>query len=65
MKAKELAKLNTEELNNKLVELKKELIKLNAEIKTGSQLKSPGQARSIKKTIARIKTILKNKERNA
>ena len=65
MKAKDLAKLNKEELNSKLIELKKELIKLNAEIKTGSQLKSPGQARSIKKNIARIKTILRNKERNS
>ena len=61
MKAKELRSINDKELQEKIVELKKELIKINAQIATGTNPKNPKQARGIKKTIAKIKTI--NKER--
>jgi len=39
-----------------------ELIKLNAQVATGTALKNPSQVRDIKKNIARIKTLLKEKE---
>lgn len=57
IKKKEILTTNQEELNSKIKELKNELIKINAQIATGTMLKSPGQPRLIKKTIARIQTI--------
>ena len=59
MKTKDLRGMAKEELLNKLTELKKELIKQNAQIATGTTPKSPGQVKQIKKTIAKILTILK------
>lgn len=50
------------ELKDKLLELRKELMKQNAQIAAGTTPKSPGQIRTIKRTIAKILTELKNKE---
>lgn len=57
MKIKELRKTAPEELDKKLGELRKDLVKLNAQVATGTGVKSPGQIRQIKRTIARILTI--------
>ena len=59
MNVKELRKINPDELDKKIVELKKDLIKLNAQVATGTGVKSPGQIRQIKRTIARILTVKK------
>jgi len=61
LKIKEIESMDVEELKTKLEELKKELIKHNAKIATGTNPKSPGQVRVIKKTVARILTVLKTK----
>jgi len=61
-KAKLLKGLSKAELKSKLSELDLELIKLNAQVATGTALKNPSQVRDIKKNIARIKTLLKEKE---
>jgi len=61
MKAKEIRSMSKEDLNAKLEELRKELMKINAQIATGTTPKSPGQAKQIKKNIARILTILNEK----
>jgi len=61
LKIKEIESMNIEELKTNLEELKKELIKHNAQIATGTNPKSPGQVRVIKKTVARILTVLKTK----
>jgi len=61
MKTKELRNLSKKDLEIKLEELKKELIKLNAQVATGTVPKSPGQIKQIKKTIAKILTITKEK----
>ena len=61
MKSKELKNMTKKDLESKLNELKKELIKLNAQVATGTVPKSPGQIKQIKKTIARILTIIKEK----
>lgn len=61
LKTKEIRSMAKEDLNEKLEELKKELIKINAQIATGTTPKSPGQVRQIKKTIARILTVIKDK----
>lgn len=62
MKIAEIRQLNEKELKEKLNELRVELIKYNAQISTGTNPKSPGQIRQVKKTIARILTVLKEKE---
>jgi len=62
MKIKDMRQMPKEELLNKLRELKKELIKHNAQIATGTTPKSPGQVRQAKKTVAKILTLLKEKE---
>jgi large subunit ribosomal protein L29 len=59
---KELKGLSTEDLKKRLVELKKELLKLNVQVATGSNPENPGMLRLIKKNIARILTLLKMKE---
>lgn len=58
MKAKDLRSMSKTDLNSKLTELRKELIKHNAQIATGTTPKSPGQVREVKKTIAKILTIV-------
>jgi len=47
-----------EEQEKQLVELRKELIKLNTQVATGTTLKSPGQVKKVKKNIARLLTEL-------
>lgn len=64
MKYKDIKSKSNEELETQLVELRKELIKLNTQVATGTTLKSPGQVKNIKKTIARILTKFKQNGRN-
>jgi ribosomal protein L29 len=59
MKTKEIKGMSKEDLDNKLEELKKELMKINAQIATGTTPKSPGNVTQIKKTIAKISMIKK------
>ena len=62
MRAKELNAMAEKGLKEKLNELRMELIKLNAQVAVGTNPKSPGQVKQIKKNIAKILTVLKNKE---
>ena len=62
IKNKEIRSMNKPELNLKIDELKKELIKLNAQRAIGTVSKNPLQIRQIKKTIARLVTELNKKE---
>ena len=57
MKAKEIRSVSKEELDKKMIELKKELIKLHAQSATGTPPKNPSQIKEIKKIIARILTV--------
>ncbi|MBI2656886.1 50S ribosomal protein L29 [Candidatus Woesearchaeota archaeon] len=61
MKAKELKLMNEPDLENKVVELKKELMKINSQIAIGTIPKSPSKVREIKRTIAKIHTIKQEK----
>jgi len=65
MKAKEIRSMSKDDLKAKLEELKKELIKINAQISTGTTPKSPGQVKQVKKNIARILTIINEKPKEA
>ena len=61
MKVSEIRALNDEELNAKLKELKSELFNLRFSQATGS-LTNPMQLHNIKKDIARINTILRERK---
>ena len=63
MKANKLRDMTVQELNNKLTELKSELFNLRFQLATG-QLENPMKIRSVKKEIARTKTIIREKELN-
>ena len=60
MKAKELKNLSVEELTKKLDELKKDLFILRMQHAT-NQLDNPMQLANVKKDIARVKTIIREK----
>ena len=64
MKAKELHELTVNELNAKLKELSEELFNLRFRHAIG-QLDDSASLRNCKKDIARVKTILKEKELGA
>jgi len=61
MKANDIRKMNPAELESKLMELKKNLFTLRMQHAT-NQLDNPTQIATVKKEIARIKTILREKE---
>jgi len=56
MKASEIRDMTAQELENKLVDLKKELFALRFQ-HTVNQLDNPARLKAVKKDIARIKTI--------
>jgi len=58
---KELKDLSEEQLNVRLEEFKKELLKLNVQVATGASPESPGKLKQTKKNIARILTLLREK----
>jgi len=61
MKTKELHQLTVDELNTKLKELTEELFNLRFRHAIG-QLENPASLKNVKKDIAKIKTILKERE---
>ena len=60
---KEVRSLSVEKLEEKLQELKKDLFMLRMQHAT-NQLDNPMQIAAVKKDIARIKTIIREKETN-
>ena len=58
MKAIEVRKMSAAELENKLVELKKDLFNLRLQHAT-TQLENPGRIAEVKKDLARVKTIIR------
>ena len=61
MKAKEIRNMTTEELEAKVAELKKDLFFLRMQHAT-NQLHTPVKISAVKKDIARIKTIIREKQ---
>ena len=62
-KIEELRKLTTEELNNKIKEKKEELFNLRFQQATGN-LEKPGRVKDLRKEVARMKTIIRERELN-
>lgn len=63
MKASELRDLTAQELDNKLSELKAELFNLRFQLATG-QLDNPMRIKMVRKDIARVKTVVREREIN-
>ena len=63
MKTTELRNKSVEELTKKLEELKKDLFMLRMQHAT-NQLDNPMQIAAVKKDIARVKTIIREKEQS-
>ena len=61
MKLSEIRKTTSSDLNKELVELKQELFKLRFQLATNG-LDNPMKINSIKKDIARIKTVIRARE---
>ena len=61
MKVNEIRDLNETELTEKLSSLKEELFNLRFQLATG-QLENPMRIRDVKKSIARLKTVQRERE---
>lgn len=61
MKTSEIRDMTADELELKLVDLKKELFALRFQLAV-NQLDNPARVKAVKKDIARIKTILRERE---
>ena len=64
MKTTEIRELSAAELDTKLADLKEELFNLRFQMATG-QCENPMKIRDVKKSIARIKTIKRERELKA
>lgn len=64
MKTTEIRELSAAELDTKLADLKEELFNLRFQMATG-QCENPTKIRDVKKSIARIKTIQRERELKA
>ena len=61
MKVNEIRNLTTEEINTKIKETKEELFNLRFQQATGN-LEKPSRIRDLRHTVARCKTVLKERE---
>ena len=64
MKTTEIRELSAAELDTKLADLKEQLFNLRFQMATG-QCENPMKIRDVKKSIARIKTIQRDRELKA
>ncbi len=63
MKTKDIREMSTEELNKKIEEYKEELFNLRFRQATGN-LEKPSRIRELRKLVAKMKTIIKERELN-
>ncbi len=61
MKTNEIRQLSDQELNAKLLDFKNELFNLRFQLATG-QLDNPMNIKKVRKDIARVKTIIRERE---
>ncbi len=63
MKVNEIRQMSDQELQQELKELKSELFKLRFQLAT-NQLENPMRLREVKRSIARVKTVIRERELN-
>ncbi len=61
MKVKEIRELTTEQINEKIKETKEELFNLRFQQATGN-LEKPSRIKDLRHTVARLKTVLRERE---
>lgn len=64
LKKKDIRKLDVKESGKKMDELRLELAKERAKVDVGATVTSPGQIRNIRRSVARILTIEKEKAKS-
>lgn len=64
MKKKEIRQLSKYQLKEKLVELRKDLMKLNSQRYSKTVPENPGNLKNIRRNIARILTFIKQKTKS-
>jgi len=64
MRIKELRELKTDDQEKRLKELKLELLKERGNIEMGGNVKNPGRIKTIRKDIARLLTLKKEREKS-
>ncbi|HDJ96717.1 MAG TPA: 50S ribosomal protein L29 [Candidatus Aenigmarchaeota archaeon] len=62
LKAKKIREMSDNELKKKLSELRLELSKERGQVAMGGTVKNPGRIRELRKSIARILTILRERK---
>lgn len=62
LRMEEIREMSNEDKDDKLQELRTELTKLQTMIKAGGAIENPGRTKVLKKTIARILTIINEEE---
>ena len=63
MKTKDIKEMSTEELNKKIEEYKEELFNLRFSQATGN-LEKPSRIKELRKLVAKMKTIIRERELN-
>ena len=61
IKKSELKSMNTNTINEKIVEIRKELMKLNTQRAMGTAIENPGKIKLLRRTIAKLLTIQNTK----
>jgi large subunit ribosomal protein L29 len=61
LRKREIRQLLPEERDKKLAELRTELTKLRTSVKAGGQMENVGRVRQLRRTVARILTIMHEK----
>ncbi|MBS7652072.1 MAG: 50S ribosomal protein L29 [Candidatus Bathyarchaeia archaeon] len=59
LRKKEIKNMKPEDLNERLIELETELMRLRGKIHAGGAIENPGRIRALKRTLARIKTSMR------
>jgi len=62
MRMEEIREMSNEDKEKRLQELRTELTKLQTMIKAGGAIENPGRTKVLKKTIARILTVINEEE---
>ena len=61
-KSQEFRTISLAELRSRVVEFKKELLKLNVQVATGANVANAGRVKQLKKNLARAATIITARE---
>ena len=64
IKKTELRTLNTKQIDDRIKELRKDLLKFNAQRAVGTTIENPGKIKLIKRTIAKLLTIKNQNSHN-